>query len=334
MVHNLFGDRFFGFRQPGWHEKGLVVMGQTGAEEAFDMIGSYEVFTRPIKVEIEPGVLITDEDRRAIIRTPTEDDPQHRIFGNVPQAYRLISMRQMCQLWDRFVKRPVETLGTLGFGETGFITTELPDISVNGDELRNYLFVDLDMTGESSLYIRQTPVRVVCQNTVIAGRSLSVENHRIHHRGDVVAQIRDILEGIYDRAVDKASVLKEAFEILAGTPVTSDDEEAILSGVYRIPNRPDTDDEKKILAWEMRRDSIEERRGVVHEIFTGVGRGSDHQAFKGTAWGLYNSVVELEDHGRGLSENARVVATVTGDKARIKERAWDVTVDHFQIALN
>ena len=85
---------------------------------------------------------------KAIIRRPCPGDPEHKVFAVVSAGYQLITPAQFCDLWDRHVKHPIETLGALGQGETFFVSTKLPSFAVKRDEVDNYMLGISPMTGK------------------------------------------------------------------------------------------------------------------------------------------------------------------------------------------
>src|SRR5215467_1796820 len=77
--------------------------------------------------------------------------------------------------------------------------------------------------------------------------------------------------------------------------------------------------------WDAEARLVTDRRTAALELFKGRGTGMDSKAAAGTAWGLYNSVVEVEDWrggGRAADADARAAAVLIGERAEAKGRAW------------
>src|SRR6188508_1418367 len=213
MAHNLFGDRFADARQPAWHELGQVFEKEVSATEALNQIGRYEVRLAEATAD---GVSL---DRMAILRDPTTDDPETRVFGIVGNDYALITPEDVCTIFDEHVGKPIETIGALGFGETFFVSTYLPTLDVKGDEIENYLLVSNPMTGLQSAEVRVTPVRVVCQNTLIASDRVATQKMKVVHGKEGKQRMADWLRETYEFAETTAKVLKDLFEVMASTRV-------------------------------------------------------------------------------------------------------------------
>src|SRR5581483_9563027 len=134
MAHELLGERFFSYRQPAWHALGTVSDKETTAREAYETIGTIDV--QKLRLFTSDG-LETEFD--AIVREATHDDPVRRVFGVVNKKYELVTPGDVVDNWDRAVSRYVETMGLLEKGSTLFVTTKLPTVDINGDELENYM---------------------------------------------------------------------------------------------------------------------------------------------------------------------------------------------------
>src|SRR5687768_1525075 len=48
MAHEIFGNRFMDNRAPAWHRLGQIRIEPTGAEEAFDLVGAYDILQTPV----------------------------------------------------------------------------------------------------------------------------------------------------------------------------------------------------------------------------------------------------------------------------------------------
>lgn len=324
MTASLFGKRFVGHREPAWHNLGLVVQEEISAREAFQRMGPYEVKLVTVRGNVPVGPL----PYKVIVRDPTPDDPQHRTFGIVKEGYTLITPANFCDIWDEHVAEPIETIGALGHGETLFISTQLPDFNVRGDEVKNFLLAVSPMTGGQVAEVRITPVRVVCQNTLIASGEMATEFYRIRHDAHAKERLASWLTDAMERALARAEILKEAFNVLADCQLVSSETEEVLAETYPMPRPPKEDAppnvmEQRLKAYEDSKVGILHRRASAMELFEGRGTGMDLPATKGTAWGIYNSVVELEDYRRGRGDRAIAEDALFGGRAQAKARAFE-----------
>jgi phage/plasmid-like protein (TIGR03299 family) len=326
MSHELFGERFFSYREPAWHGLGLVLDKEMGALDAFSAIGSYEVGLEALTT-VEGLPL----EQRAVVRGPTPDDPSKRVFGVVGSDYVLVSPLDLVTIWDDVVTRPVETIGCLQGGSSIFVTTHLPDINVKGDEIKTYMLLVSPMTGLQAIQIRVTPVRVVCQNTLVAAKAASTEVLRIIHDQQAMDRLRVWLSGVMIRAEQKTQALQDLFNIFAGRQLTSSEVTYTIEKVYPMPRGPRPDAPQEILElrekyWEDAVKGMQRSRTAVQELFDGEGTGMSTPSCDGTAWGLYNSIVEWSDyHGRSDRwAEAQMISALFGERAEAKERAFSI----------
>lgn len=323
MSHSIFGQRFLSHREPAWHGLGMVTEELVGAREAFQRLGAYDV----ILDEVRTVQLGLDMRQRAIVRTPTTDDDQHRVFGIVSPDYTLIKPDDFCRIWDEHVAQPVETIGALGLGSTLFISTRLPNFGVRGDEVESYMVAVSPMTGGDAADVRVTPVRVVCRNTLIASGEAATEVYRIVHDSTALERMARWLSDIYLRALDRAEALAEAFDVMSRHRITTTELFTTVNYCYPLPRAARRDAPPEVIARreggvEGSRRVIAQRRADAVELFNGRGTGIELPAAAGTAWGLYNSVAEVENYRRGRGNNSIARGILFGDRAKTMGRAF------------
>lgn len=335
MSANIFNERFYSLREPAWHGLGKVSEQELGAQEAFGLLTPYDLTMEEVKT-----VTGLDVGLRAIVREPVPDDPDRVVFGTVGKEYELITPQQICEVFDRAVGAPVETVGALGRGETFFVTTEMPQSKIVGDVVKNFLLVDAPMAGNEALMIRLTPVRTVCQNTLIASRQRTVQSFRIRHDKDAIVRYEEWLGLAYGKAKENLKLLEQFFGAFAKTKVSDAQVADVLSVTYPLPAMPRRDAptdiyNARIERYEAAIEYQKHSQTLAEELFRGAGQGSTTKAAAGTFWGLYNSVVELEDyrgagHG-GKNSQARQRDALFGWRADNKERCFDAIVDTLDL---
>src|SRR5215472_12627169 len=128
MPAELFGDRFYGGRGKGaWHNRGFVDDLEHTADEAFDLIGRFDV----MKLQLETIVTRGDGSHietphYALVRTPTSDDPTERIFGVVSGDYRLVNPQDSTARVEAGVRNPVEPMRAQKDGKHLIATSKRP----------------------------------------------------------------------------------------------------------------------------------------------------------------------------------------------------------------
>lgn len=325
MGHNLFGERFGDARRPAWHDLGQVFEKEVTAAQALRQIGDYEVVLEPAfagKVDLE---------KMAILRRPVTDDPVTRVFGIVGKDYTLLTPQDICTIYDEQVAKPVETIGALGYGETFFLSTQLPTLDVSGDEVENYLLVSNPMTGLMSAEVRVTPVRVVCQNTLVASDAAATQKLKIVHDHTAATRMAEWLRETYEFAETTAKVLRDLFVLMSSTRVKDAEARKLFEASYPTPAKPKSNAtasvmEQRIQWWDENVKLMERRREGAKILFEGMGTGMDSKAAKGTLWGAYNAVVETEDYRRGRNNDQVGASAMYGERAAAKKRAFEFAV--------
>lgn len=332
MAHNLFNERFFSNRIPAWHGLGTIGEEDKTATEIFNSMQPYVITLEPVYTRIQKQYY--ELPNRVITRHPVPDDPDYRSFGIVGPDYTIVDPLRTCEIWDESTQRPVETLGVLGKGESLFITTKLQSFSVQGthrnsytDDIDSYLLLH-NPYGDGAVQVRVTPIRVVCQNTLIAARAASTESFKIIHDRYVEDNLAAWMTGIIDRAEGKSKALNDAFNLMASCTIDEEQAEDVLKRIYVDPRKPSYVPDKSKMeirekAYEATVKSNESWRLAVMEAWGGLGTGMDSDITQDKAWGVYNAVVEVEDYRPTTADDSRSYNALFGDRANRKERAYD-----------
>jgi len=337
MSHNIFNERFYSLRTPAWHGLGTIGQEEQTATEIFNTMSPYIVTLEPVFTKV--GNLKLELPNKVITRHPIPDDNAYRSFGIVGPEYTIVDPLRTCEIYDEATKRPVETLGVLGQGESLFITTKLPSFQVTSDkrgmglglgadEVNSYLLLH-NPYGDGAVQVRVTPVRVVCQNTLIAAKAASTESFRIIHDKNIEERMAGWMTGIVERATLKSQGLADAFNLMADVDIDDEQAEDALKRIYVDPKRPSYVPDQSVMerrekAYEASVAQNVKWRDNVRELWNGYGTGMDSPLMKNTVWGLYNSVVEWEDYRPTpkWAEESRSYNSLFGDRAQNKELAY------------
>jgi len=338
MVANLFGNRFYGNREPAWHKLGFTSDVDRNAQEALGILGSYWIEKRPITVYLnETNQEVGDY---ALVRSPVPDDPKEKIFGYCTKQYTIVQPDMICQLFDDNVKdQPVETLGMLGHGEKIFLTWTLPqDIDVKGDKVKTYGFVACGYDGKFGASLSLVTTRVVCQNTFSIAINESESSHsketgrgRVytgrHNSSNVARDLGIWMEHIQDNALAKVAEAQECFVKMEETPLDNTESLAnLLFNIYPDPKPLPADYperlrvEKQPLIDELIKKAGEDRM-TVENLFNGGGT-----AINATAWGLFNAVTEMENWARDTRKPAEY-SLLLGNRAKTMAHAYGIIND-------
>lgn len=336
---------FFG-RSPAWHKLGTVSTDPTiRTVKAMELAGlNYNVLKTPLAahVETEMGVMAVETGKFAIVREPVPADPEYRTLGIVGSQYKPLQNLEIGEMIDRWLDFPVETVGALGNGEQVFITLKLDTGFVAGEQVEQYFLINDTKDGSSALRIAFTPVRVVCQNTLIAGLSAATSLNWYRH-GERLANELDYRFKLLGTLAKLQNETMGSFNRMAEVILEPWQAAEVLTETYPAPKKPrklhafdlvDAEGPLASLADEMTQaqaqfeqciDFQQRRRTLAEELFNRFNDEQPELAY--TAWALYNAVVECEDYRPGGNrENAEYIAardSIWGGRAKAKAVAYN-----------
>ncbi len=301
-----------------WHGLGTQLAQPGTSKEAIQAAGlDWRVMKLPL-VAVDGGTHNQETDRFAVVRDDMWGRGDCPILGVVSGAYTPLQNCEAFRFFDDIVGEGAaiyHTAGALGNGERVWILAKLPShIRVVGDDIVDkYLLLSNSHDGSSSVEVKFTPVRVVCQNTL----SFALRHRttlRVPHTRSVKRRLADTrgLLGIVERRYDEAAVL---FRRMALVPLKREGLAWFLDRVFPYPRD--------------RRDATRVSRAHVNrewaEHFFLEGRGNTDKAVRGSLWAAYNGVTELVDHRRLVQTPDRRLSSIWfGEGQRIKQRAFAV----------
>lgn len=225
----------------------------------------------------------------------------------------------------------LETAGAFHGGKVVWALAHLPDlgIRIGDDESRTYLLVSNGHTGNKTLLIAPTTIRVCCRNTLALAEAEARENRRHGLAGGfTLKHLPSIHEAVNQATAAFAAVIRDhaataaAWHRLAEVPLTRQREAELLRQVFGAPG-PDETDRARAL-----RRAREERIAAILASPTSQVRGTRDSLFS-----AMQAVVEWADHDRatrtpdgGDPAEARLVSAVFGSGADVKRRAWDAAI--------
>ena len=331
MSHNLLMQNgqasMFYIDEVPWHGLGIRLDQPATAQEA---IAAARLDWKVVKLPLFAGSKrIPVTDRFAVVRRTGDliqrTDP---VRGVVSNEYTPLQNHQAFQFFDPIVGQDAaiyHTAGALGNGERVWILAKLPGhIRVAGDDItEKYLLLSNSHDGKSSVTIKFTPVRVVCQNTLTLALDDGPAWHRtsawrVAHHGDIrqkLKQAHEMLGLIHDRFAD----MEQTFQAMSRVKLDGGRLGEYLTAVYPDSAEPD----KQLL--------VQRDRGW-SEFFFDQGKGNRLAGVEGTLWAGFNGVTEWIDHRKTRQNaNQRLNSAWFGDSARIKSRAFSVAVDKMAV---
>jgi hypothetical protein len=317
MTDNVFGKRFWGFRDAAWHLKGYVSQTPKNGVTALSDIGGGYWFEKRFPTVILNGHSVELDDFSAIVRSPVPDDPTERVFDFVTGRYNILQPLEVVELFDDKVKENVETLLFLGQGETMCITWELPKFDVvKGDTVKLYGFLVVGFNGKVGASLNIGTVRIVCQNTLVMALS-EAENSKGEGMGRIFSgkhtmknlkyKLGEWMSYVQTNAKRQTDLTKSLFKRLANTPLEEENEvyrllfsafpdpKPLAKNAY-IPPTLRKDEEKSI---EEDGKLKKKYRDGIYNLFAGAGT-----EITPNYWGLLNATTEYFNYGQVIKKPA------------------------------
>lgn len=311
MSHNINEGRIFYHGQKPWHGIGTELDRPATSKEAITLARlGYEVELQPIF--LKDGTQVPD--RQASVRKDNNN-----VLGVVGNRYTVMQNVDAFNFFDNVVAEKLamyHTAGALGKGERIWILAKLPKDMIIGkeDKVEEYLLLTNSHDGSTALQMYFTPIRVVCQNTLIASTRNKGQSIAIRHTtnmGSKVAEARRAL-GI---AIDFYKELEEEFGNLANFSLKTQQVESYFDAVLKIKDGDkETSTRKK------------NEKDTLLGLFE-RGKGNDNPNIRHSAWCAYNAVAEYTDHYRTVKNSTenpsnRLKSIWLGSSARMKDRAY------------
>jgi len=304
-----------------WHGLGTRLNKPATAQEA---IQAASLDWKVVKLPLFAGSKrIAVPDKFAVVRRTGDliqrTDP---VLGVVGKEYTPLQNSQAFKFFDGIVGQNAaiyHTAGALGQGERVWILAKLPGhIRVVGDDItEKFLLLSNSHDGKSSVTIKFTPVRVVCQNTLTLALNDGSAWRVSHHSGihDKLKEANQMLGLINDRFGE----MGESFQAMSRVKLNTDRLADYLAAVY-----PDSSEPAKM--------ELVQRDRSWSEFFFDQGKGNRMTGVAGSLWAGFNGVTEWIDHRKTRqNSNQRLNSAWFGESARIKSRAYTIALDKMAV---
>jgi phage/plasmid-like protein (TIGR03299 family) len=299
-----------------WHGLGTALDDPPTSAEAIEAAGlDWKVSKKSLFACDEKSVLAVP-DRYAVVRDEQWGNPDCPVFGIVGKHYTPLQNKDAFEFFDPIVnggRATYETAGALGQGEKVWILAKLPGEMRVGrhDVVEKYLLLSNSHDGASSVQVKFTPIRVVCQNTLTMALR-DGPTIRVMHSRDLPERLRAAQKalGLIDSHFGR---LGDSFQEMARVQLASANLHRYLTLVF--PNPADHADERGI------KRAIRDRAAC--EFLFEHGAGNSEKGVAGSLWAGYNAVTEYIDHGRSRPVGDRRLESIWfGDGYLVKARAY------------
>ena len=343
MPASIFGDRFFGRREPAWHGIGTVLDEELTATEAMKVaniafpVNKWEMFAK----NPETGELL-ETDQFAVVRDPTADDDVYRVLSNVGSQWTPLQAWDLAKMLDPVSEKyPVETVGALGNGEKIFFTLDAGESVIAGEDHHLYYLVSDSRLGTESLNIAFTPVRVVCQNTLTVGLSSAKVSASLTHHS-TIKEDAEWYTALFAQMMGAKETVTATMNHLAEVgPAEKPDIERIINSAFKDASMPKklklsrdikpedvpakvwstllNDKKHWVEEWEKRRSGVKVLRDATWDRFDAF--NDEFPKLAMTPWAGWQAVCETQDYRKGHKD--ALGSSIFGDRAESKARAFN-----------
>ena len=314
MSHNLTINKLSGthemfyVQETPWHGLGHRVDQALTSEEALKTAElGWSVKKFPLQVVLpDPKVNGAKQfedvtDKQAIYRTDTME-----YLGVVGSGFHPIQNCDAFKILDDLVgsqEAMFHTAGSLGGGVRVWALVKLPEqlVVVGDDVVDQYLLLANGHDGSLALTMRFTPIRVVCENTLMASMGAGYVNGKfrqkkvpdgmyVRHTANADVRVEEARR-VLGIAVKYFEVAGERYRAMSARQVTSTMLDQYFKRVFplSVPEHPTMD---QVSAAVKKQKELHETLAFLFQ----EGRGNQLKGVSGTAWAAFNAVTEWVDH--------------------------------------
>ncbi len=271
-----------------WHKLGKKVSEGVTAEQMIREAGlDWEVDLRPARGAREINRK-GEFSRYEVVRLPRPNKQEAEVLlGLVGRRYQPLQNSEAFEFFDPIVgetKAYFETAGALGEGERIWVMAKMPEVMeiVPGDECMKYLLLSNTHSGEGSVIVKFTSVRVVCQNTLMMAMADGQKAYRVRHSKNMQFRLEELADFL---AITQEVFLiaEEWFKRLAKIQIVEDRLEEYFGAVFPL-SEGQRKTSKEPPRWKNLREAYESQPGLQ---LPGV---------RGTLWAAYNAITYFEDY--------------------------------------
>ena len=300
-----------------WHKLGVKLNNPATAAEAIAAAGlDWEVAQQDAYTLTRTGQFQVIEGKSAIVRQDTQ-----QAFGVLSKGYQPVQNTEAFQFFDEMIglgEAIYHTAGSLNNGRRIWILAKLPeDIEVvPGDPINQYILLMNSHDGSLAMRVINTPIRVVCANTLTmalraTGGFYAKHTRNILTRASEARNLLNLANAYYD-------ILGKQIDRLVHTRMTELETSNYVKSVYQFKEGKEYEkqDHRMIRSYEATMNLLNHPTNTLGGI-------------QGTQYAAFNAVTYYIDHLRPVrggndEDGKRLDGSWFGHGATIRQRAYDL----------
>lgn len=295
-MHSIIGRRFEEHTLP-WRRSALLVGGFMTAVAAFEGAGlDYDVHKSPLKVA-HSGRLMDVPGRFCLVRDACAFDAQPATLAMVSGAHTVLQNMDLARALDDSgltARWTIDAVGQARGGQTVYLALSMGGATIAGEPVRDYALLTATQGAASPAVLAYAPVRDACENAMLLGvRAAAVPLaptyaallHLLAEERPLAAVHGPMSAALALLTTVRPDVLQVAAVLEAAFPAPADPRPTAREGAAQ------TYDNALERAFALRRAA----RGLLARLDDCDG----HPANRGTAWNLYQAIIQLCNHREG-----------------------------------
>ena len=316
-----------------WVQAGTAVNAGSASEAARQAGLDWTVELSDMFVErktiVSPFESITNKldvpKRQAVIKR-TEDSES--VIGVVGDKYKIVQNMEVFSALDTLVDSGdarYTAAGEYNNGANIWMVMELPiGVQVANDPHAAFLLIQSSHDGSCAVRIRPIIERLFCANQInriIKGKHKNAYTYVMKHTTNSelsVNDIRNITQLTYDSI--------QQYETIAGNMLQRKVDERTVKNIFKrvwaLPSEVEDAPDHLLSQGQRRQRTIAlNGRDSAWNIYS---QSPTQENIRGTAFGVWQAVIEHADHHASGGSDRRAIATISGRNDRIKDKALDL----------
>jgi phage/plasmid-like protein (TIGR03299 family) len=318
-------------RKQSWAQAGTAVNAGSASEAAKQAGLDWNVMLAPMEAYVSNKVndfeTVTDHypvpKRQAVLKLGKDNENQ--VIGVVGDKYKIVQNMEVFSALDTLVdsgEARYTAAGEYNNGANIWMVMELPTgVQVANDPHAAFLLVQSSHDGSCAVRIRPIIERLFCANQIsriIMGKQTNDYTYVMKHTTNSVLSVNDI-RNITQLTYNSIQQYEEIAGNLLQRKVDDRQVKNIFKQVWALPSTVEETPEHLLSQGEKRQRTIAlTGRESAWNIYS---QSHTQENIRGTAFGVWQAVIEHADHYASGGAERRAVATISGRNDRIKNKA-------------
>ena len=319
-----------------WVQAGTAVNAGSASEAAKQAGLDWNVMLADMEAIVETPVntyeLINSRypvpKRQAVLKLGK--DNTNEVIGVVGDKYKIVQNMEVFSALDTLVDSGdarYTAAGEYNNGANIWMVMELPaGIQVANDPHAAFLLVQSSHDGSCAVRIRPIIERLYCMNQInriIKGKSKNDYTYVMKHTTNSELSVNDI-RNITQLTYDSIQQYEEVAGVLLKRKVDERQVRNIFKSVWALPSEVEESPDHLLSQGQRRQRTIAlNGRESAWSIYS---QSHTQENIRGTAFGVWQAVIEHADHHASGGSDKRAIATISGRNDKIKDKALDLVL--------